>query len=136
MLKRAIQFAVIYWVIIFVVVSVLLFVPRLSADELWLHLVFWLLLVPITLGLARWYFREVDPTPMNGVKLWSVAMIIGFFLDNIITVPLFISQQYEGNPILAFQAYYANIYLYTGFIWSLLLLMYAGYEFDRPPVLK
>lgn len=133
MVKRAIQFGIIYWVIIFVVVSILLFIPGAAGNDLWQNIILWIALIPITLGLARWYFRNIDPTPINGVKLWVVLMIVGFILDTVITVPLFISQQFDGNTSAAFQSFYSDWKLYVGFAWSLLLLLYAGYEFDRAP---
>jgi len=133
MLKRAIQFSIIYWIIIFAIVSVFLFRPFTASNELWQSIGLWITLIPVTLGLARWYFREVDPTPMNGVKLWAVSMITGFVLDSVITIPLFISQEFNGDAMAAFQSFYTDGLLYAGFLWSLLLMVYAGFEFDRAP---
>lgn len=133
MLKRAIQFSIIYWIIIFAIVSVFLFLPFTASNELWQSIALWIAIVPVTLGLARWYFRQVDPSPINGLKLWAVSMLVGLVFDSIITIPLFISQEFSGDTMAAFQSFYSNPLLYIGFVWSLLLMVYAGFEFDRAP---
>ena len=133
MIKRSLQFGSIYWAIIFVLMSIVLFLPFSAGNIILQHGILWLVLVPVTLGLTKWYFREVDPTPINGIKLWAVTMTVGFILDNVVTVPLFIAQEFNGDTMAAFQSFYTNWMLYVGFIWSLVLMIYAGYEADRAP---
>ncbi len=132
MIKRAIGFGAVYWLLIFFIISVLMFFPGLADKLVWQRIIFWLLMIPVTLGLAKWFFRTVDPTPINGLWLWLIAMIVGTALDAVITIPVFITAQHDGDMGAAFAWFYSQWHLYVGFVWSLLLLVYAGYEFDRP----
>ena len=124
-IKRSILFGVLLWAIIFVVLSLLMFTPFLAGKVLLWHIVFWVLLVPIVLGLCKWYFKENPPTMKKGVLLGVAALVIGIVLDMALTMPLFILPQ--GGSYVAF---YSDRMLYFGMAEVLILTTFAGVEFD------
>ena len=85
------------------------------------YVIYWILLVPVTLLSAKWYFKEDSPTLKKGLLLGLIGLAVGIVLDLIITVPLFIKSYSE---------FYSQWELYVGFAIFLLVCMYAGFEFD------
>jgi len=125
--KRAIGFGVISWVFIFVLISILIFVPLLKEKGILMYIAYWILFIPLILLLAKWYFKKDSPTFKKGFLLGIIGLFVGSVLDLLITIPLFISQQSE-HPFVDF---YTDWRLYIGFLLFLILTTYAGYEFDR-----
>ncbi len=119
--KRAVLFGVLLWVFIFVLLSIIMFIPILAEKVLTQHLIFWALLIPLVLLLAKWYFKAEQPTIKRGFLLGLIAIIVGTVLDLIITVPLFVR---------SYDTFFTDWKLYVGFAEILLLTTYAGFEFD------
>ena len=109
------------WLFIFIIVSLLMIVPGLKDQTFFRYLILWVLLVPIVLFFAKWYFNMDEPTTKKGIVLGIIALVVGELLNVIITVPLFIK---------SYSLFYSNIYMYIGMLEVLLLTTYAGYEFD------
>lgn len=127
-IKRAIVFGTLLWVFIFVIVTVLMFLPWTAGNKLWQQIILWILEIPLTLILARWYFFAKNPTVKEGFLLWLVGLVTGTILDVAITVPLFVK---------SFAVFYGNWLMYVGFAVTLTVCLYAGYEFDgvvNPPL--
>lgn len=124
--KRAVGFGVMLWILIFVLISILMFTPWFKDSEMRIQIAWWVLEIPMVLLLAKWYFRVVEPTIKKGFLLGLTALVVGNILDLIITIPLFVSQQSE-QPYLE---YYADWKMWFGFVLLLALTTFAGFEFD------
>ncbi len=120
-LGRAIGFGAILWLVIFAIISIVMFIPALQDKDLYQFIILWVLMVPVIMFLAKWYFRVVTPTAKNGFVLGVLAVVVGTILDLIITVPLFVK---------SYAIFYSNIFMYIGMVWGIALTTYAGYEFD------
>ncbi|MFA7244883.1 MAG: DUF5367 family protein [Candidatus Magasanikbacteria bacterium] len=118
---RAGLFGLFLWIFIFVIISVLMFLPGVKDSDLFQNLILWVLLIPFVMLLAKWYFRKDEPTSKKGLMLGIVAVLVGTLLDMIITVPVFVK---------SFSVYYSDWTLYIGMLEVLVLTTYAGYEFD------
>ncbi|MBI2436153.1 MAG: hypothetical protein HYV41_00175 [Candidatus Magasanikbacteria bacterium] len=125
-IKRALGFSLLFWVIIFVIVSILMFLPWIKESETRISVAWWILEIPVVLLLAKWYFKTNHPDAKEGFLLGLLALIVGTILDLIITIPLFISQQSQ-EPYLD---YYSDWKMWVGFALLLALTTFAGYEFD------
>jgi len=99
-----------------------MFLPPLKDKNLAIFGIFWVILVPLTLGMAKWYFAKEKATVKNGLFLGLIALAVGVILDVIITVPLFVK---------SFSAFFGNWMMYVGYAELLLLCAYAGAEFDN-----
>ena len=84
--RMATIWGILLWVLIFVVVSVLMFgFPNLYSD--WMTL----LTNPFLIVFCAWmYFKQVKGDVKQGVYLGIYWIILGTILDVIITVPLFV----------------------------------------------
>lgn len=120
-LKRAVGFGAMLWILIFVVWSVLMFAPWFKDGEMRIYVTHWILLVPMVLLLAKWYFKAVPPTLKRGLFLGLIGLATGAVLDMIITVPLFVK---------SYALYYGDWRQWVGFALSVLLCVIAGWEFD------
>ena len=118
---RAILTGVLLWAFVFVVMSILMFAPGLKDQVFFQYLIMWVLLIPVTLFVAKWYFHVDEPTSKKGFLLGILVLITGTVLDAIISVPVFVK---------SYTVFYSNTYLYIGMLEILLLMTYAGYEFD------
>ncbi|MBT3539395.1 hypothetical protein HOF40_04190 [Candidatus Parcubacteria bacterium] len=120
-IKRAIAFGVMLWVGIFAIISILMFTPSLQDKDFYQFLILWILLIPLVLLLAKWYFREDSPTTKKGFLLGIIGVLVGTVLDIAITVPLFVK---------SYSVFYSNVFMYIGIAEGILLATYAGFEFD------
>lgn len=118
---RAVLFGVILWVFIFVIISILMFVPPLKDRDMLQLAIYWILLIPLALFLCKWYFKEDAPTAKKGLMLGIMGLIVGGILDIAVTIPLFVK---------SYSAYYSSWSMYVGFVELLIITTYAGYEFD------
>lgn len=125
-LKRALGFSLMLWVLIFVIVSILMFLPWIKESDTRISVVWWILEVPVVLLLAKWYFKTNHPNTKEGFLLGLVALIVGNILDMLITIPLFISEQ-SSEP---YAMYYGDWKIWLGFVLLVALTTFAGYEFD------
>jgi hypothetical protein len=119
--KRAIITAVIIWLSIFIILSILMFLPFLKEKEMIQYFIFWVLLIPITLFSAKWYFRMDPPTLKKGLYLGLIILGVSLVFDIFITVPVFVK---------SYMIFFGNWRLYIGFSEIILLCTYAGWEFD------
>jgi len=132
-IKRAIGFGAMLWILIFVVWSIVMFLPWFKDGEMRIYVTHWILLVTMVLLLAKWYFKTVTPTWKKGLYLGLIGLATGAVLDMIITVPLFVK---------SYSLYYSDWRQWFGFALSVLLCVIAGWEFDAtfskkdPPVQK
>lgn len=122
-LKRAIGFGILLWIFIFVIYSVIMFIPALKGKELAQNIIFWIINIPLVVILAKWYFIKETPSMKKGLFLGIIALATSTFLDIAITVPLFVK---------SYGAYYTNWTVYAGYAETLILCVIAGGEFDLP----
>lgn len=120
--KKAFLFGVILWVFIFAIFSIVMFIPWFIDRTLAQYIVLWILEIPVTLALAKWYFSGQNSTWKKGLQLGLAGIVVGTLLDMIITVPLFVRSYY---------LYYTSWMLYAGYVLVLVLCVYAGWEFDK-----
>lgn len=119
--KRAIVTGIILWLLIFVVLSILMFTPFLKDRVMVRYTIFWLLLVPMTLLSAKWYFKMDPPNLKKGLCLGLIILAISIVFDLAVTVPVFVK---------SYAKFFSDWKLYFGLSEILLLCMYAGWEFD------
>lgn len=119
--KRALGYAVLLWFIIFVVISIVMFLPWFKDSQLRIMAAWWALEIPIVLLWAKAYFKVETPTWKKGLYLGVAALIVSVVLDVIITVPLFVK---------SYAAYFGSWMLYVGYLELLILTALAGAEFD------
>ena len=121
--KRAIIFSVLLWVFVFVIVSILMFLPYFKDSQTRINVGWWILEIPLILILAKWYFKQKKPSLKEGFWLGVIALVIGTTFDAVITVPLFVK---------SYSAFFGNWMMYIGFAELLILTTLAGWEFDAP----
>lgn len=121
-IKRAVGFGAMLWILIFVLLSILLFLPFLEGRTLAVHVIFWIFLIPIVLLLAKWYFKADPPTMKKGFFLGIIGVIVGIILDLIITVPLFIK---------SYDVFFTDWMLWFSLVEVVVLTTFAGFEFDK-----
>ncbi|MFA6427454.1 MAG: hypothetical protein WCW16_03345 [Candidatus Magasanikbacteria bacterium] len=119
--KRAIGYGVILWIFIFVEFSIVMFLPWFKDHTTAQYVANWVLLIPIVLLCAKWYFKAEIPTTKKGLLLGIIGLIVGTILDVVITIPFFVK---------SYSMYYGNWLMYVGFVEGILLATFAGYEFD------
>ncbi len=127
-IKRALGFGVMMWILIFVAVSIIMFLPFLEGREVLPYLIYWVVLVPMVLFSAKWYFRVDPPTLKKGFFLGVIGVLVGTVLDLIITIPLFIAQDISYAEGL--KEFYGIWPFWVSLAWFILLCAYAGWEFD------
>lgn len=128
-LPRAIAFGIIMWILIFVILSIIMFTPTLKDKTLAQNIIFWILLIPVTLFAAKWYFKQDAPSVKKGFWLGIIGLLSASVLDLIITIPLFIAQ--GRSYAVALQEFYGNWMTWVGLLEFVLLCVVAGYEFDK-----
>ncbi|PIR76816.1 MAG: hypothetical protein COU32_00010 [Candidatus Magasanikbacteria bacterium CG10_big_fil_rev_8_21_14_0_10_42_10] len=122
---RALGFAVIVYVIGAVVL--LLSGYRINAAPSMLSYgILWVLMIPVFLIVAKWYFHVVPPTAKAGLFLGLMTVVVGFLLDTGIVL--------VSGVWGSLSDFYATVYgdwrFVVTLIEMLLLTSYAGYEFD------
>lgn len=120
-IKRLLGYSVILWVIIFVIYSIIMFLPWFKDHNVRIQIAWWVLEIPIVLLWSRAYFKTVAPTWKSGLILGVVGLLIGTILDLLITVPFFVK---------SYAVYYGNWLMYVGFVEMIVLTIIAGAEFD------
>ena len=120
-IKQAITAGAMLWGIIFIEWSIIVFAPvlkDLSANGQFL--VHFLVLIPIVIFGAQYYYRKADKT--NGFVVGLAMLATGIVLDAIITVPLFVGQdgtthaQFFLNPLML--AGFAEFLIIMGLYWK------------------
>jgi hypothetical protein len=110
---KATWMGVLLWVLVFVEISILIFLPWFKDNPLAVKMVHLPILAVFTIFLACRYFRSVMPTAKEGFVFGIWILIIANILDLALTIPLFI-KSYSG--------FYADIWLWAGF---LIVIMFA-----------
>jgi hypothetical protein len=128
-IKRALAFSLMLWAFIFVAWSIVMFIPALKDKLTAQHIVNWVLLIPMALLLAKWYFKKDSPSVKKGLYLGFFSLVIGAILDLAITISLFIGPQ-QGGYMAGLTYYYTRWELWVGFVWFLVLMIFAGFEYD------
>jgi hypothetical protein len=128
------------WAGIFVILSILMFIPFLQDKDLVQFIIYWILLIPLTLLVAKWYFKQDSPTVKKGILAGLVVLTVICILDFVISVffvkfsDFFYGNIYFYTQFILFIKIYdlcsGNPYLYVGFVELLALTAFAGYEFD------
>lgn len=111
---RAILIGIILWALIFVEWTILIFTPFLKDLGNWQWLIHYILLIPIVLFGASYYYKSKDK--VNGLVLGLVMLITGVILDAIITIPFFIMP--NGG---SYAGFFLSPYLLVGLIEFLLI---------------
>jgi RsiW-degrading membrane proteinase PrsW (M82 family) len=88
---RAILSGLMIWALIFIEWSIIIFAPVLKDLGNWQYLIHYILLIPIVIIGASYYYKGRDKT--NGFSLGLVMLVTGLVLDAIITVPFFTAPQ-------------------------------------------
>lgn len=120
-IKRAIIFGMILWILIFVVYSILMFLPWFKDDSLRINLGLWVSQIFIVPLLCKWYFKLDPPTMKKGFLLGIMGLLVGTILDLVITIPI---------STKSYLLYYSSWMLWVGYVWVLVLCVFCGYEFD------
>jgi len=112
---------VMLWVLIFITLTFLMFIPALADKELLQRIIFWVMLVPMVFLSAKWYFRVDPPEFKKGIFLGVIVLPVLIVLD-LITIPLY-SGSYSG--------FFSDWMLYVGLAENFVLFALAGMEFDK-----
>ena len=120
-LKRVFEYSVLLWIIIFAIISIVMFLPWFKDSQLRVQIAWWVLEIPVVLIWAKMYFKVGTLTWKKGLHLGLVALVVGTILDMIITVPLFVR---------SYTTYFGSWTLYVGYLELLVLTTLAGGEFD------
>ena len=82
---RAIISGIIIWALIFLVFTVLSFVPLVKDSELQQNMLLWIILIPITILGVKFYYKKGFKT--NGLLIGAIIVVTGLILDALITLP-------------------------------------------------
>ena len=126
--KRALWFALLFYVFSFVVLALIQIVSGASVFGLREYAVFWVLAIPLILLLCKWYFRADAPSLKKGFMLGILALVVGFFLD--LLVMAFISSYVGSSFKDLFLQFYADSKFYLSLLEIIALTSFAGFEFD------
>lgn len=108
--------AVLLWILIFVTVSIIMFMPRIGGFYRYILLV----IEPLVIFFCAYlYFRRNKGAWQQGLFLGVYYIIISTILDLIITIPLFV-KSYE---------FFKNWNLYIGFLEVIIVCIVASYVF-------
>ena len=116
--KTATLWGVIGWALIFVEISILIFIPILAGQELLqtiLHLVILLFIVWL---MAAMYFKKTHPSVKKGMIVGVYFLIIGTILDLVVTIPLFVKD---------YASFYSDWSLWVGYLELLVVSTLVGY---------
>ncbi|MBI2989646.1 MAG: hypothetical protein HYY51_00450 [Candidatus Magasanikbacteria bacterium] len=126
--KRALCFGVFFYVFSFIVLALIQIVSGIPVFGFREYAVFWVLAIPLTLLLSKWYFRVDAPSLKKGFMLGILTLIVGFFLDLLVIGS--ISAYLGSNFKDLFLQFYADPKFYLSLLEILVLTSFAGFEFD------
>ncbi|MBI4453694.1 hypothetical protein HY636_03545 [Candidatus Woesearchaeota archaeon] len=115
--KSATSYGVLLWLLIFVEVSVLMFMPALTGKELTQNILHMIILPVLVLFCAWMYFKNTPASAKDGFLLGVYFLVIGTVLDLLITIPLFVK---------TFD-FYKEIWLWLGFLEVIVVCTLVGY---------
>lgn len=120
--KRAILFGAMLWAGIFTLFTITMVVLNLQTRPLLPYFIIWALMIPLTLVLAKWYFKMDSPTTKKGFCLGLIGVGVAIALDMVITVPLIVK---------SYRIFYTDWKLYAMIFEITALCTFAGWEFDK-----
>ncbi len=124
--KKTLLYGLLLWVLIFVVISIIMFVPAL-AGKLTLQKVLYLVaLAVLALTLGRLYFKKQPANFGQGILVGLVWVTVSTLLDLIITVPLFIQPKGES-----YGDFYGQWNLWLGLALVILMAGLAAVLFSK-----
>lgn len=118
---RTITSGAMIWVLIFITFTIMSFIPVVKNSEIQQNLILYILLIPIVIFGAKFYYKKGDKT--NGLIIGGTMAVIGLLLDALITVPFVIiphSGSYVSffiNPLLWITT--IEFILITYFYWKI-----------------
>ena len=117
---RAIGIGALFWLIIFVEISITMI--GLAFSDLTTYIIHYILMIPLSILCAWLYYKSGDKT--NGFALGLLVVLVGVVLDMIITIPLFIIPQ--GG---SYGSYFSNYYLLAGLLEGIVLIgLYKNFK--------
>ena len=120
--KQIILWGIVLYALIFVEMSVLIFVPALAGNDLMINIIHLIILPVLTLFVGWMYFSRNTGDLKEGVKYGFWLLVVASILDIVITVPLFVKSYAE---------FYSSFWLYLGFLEVLLFSGVAGVLIKR-----
>lgn len=124
---RALLFSIMLYAASFVVYALSSFVGSAEDPTLGQYILFWVLNIPLTLFLAKWYFRVQEPTYQRGFLLGIIAVLVAFFFDGVSIATTAVA----GKSIDVFKNMYGDWKFYVTVFEIIALCTFAGYEFDK-----
>lgn len=124
---RALLFSIMLYAASFVVYALSSFIGFSEDPTLGQYILFWILNIPLTLYLAKWYFRVQEPTLKHGVLLGIIAVLVAFFFDGVSIG----ATAAAGKSIEVFKNMYGDWKFYVTVFEIIALCAFAGYEFDK-----
>lgn len=112
-LLRAIGLGALFWLIIFVEISITMI--GLKLDNLTTYIIHYIVMIPLAILIAWLYYKSKDK--INGFLLGLIIVIVGIILDMIITIPLFVIPA-GGNYL----SYFSELYLIAGLIEGIIIV--------------
>ncbi len=132
-IKLAIGFGVLFWLIIFVVMSILIFTSAIKDNQYLLSIFNWLVDGGAAYFLARFYFKRTPGTFRDGIILGIFWLAISSVLDMAITIPLFIKNHLsklfniQVGYVDAAGYFFSNWLLWVGFLVIVVATAVAAY---------
>ena len=123
--KKATLLGILLWVLIFVEITILIFLPWLKDHPMAVKIIHLPILAVLVFLCARAYFKVVAPSAKEGFLLSIYFLIIVTILDAVITVPLFIKQSYATYGE-AYAAFYGDIMMLVGYLVLILVGTLVG----------
>lgn len=127
-IKRALGFVAMLWATLYIFYLIVMQFAFFSDSLFNQAVAMGVAFIPVILIFAKWYFREVPPTAMNGLYLGLVTIVVGSILDLtlgyqiLLALGIFTSEE--------FWALAKDWRIYIFLVEILALTSYAGYEFD------
>ncbi|MBU0457790.1 MAG: hypothetical protein ABH824_07745 [Nanoarchaeota archaeon] len=116
--KSATGWGILLWLLIFVEMSILMFIPRLKDMLITQKILHFLILPLLVIFCVSKYFKKVKANTKEGFLIGVYFLIVGTILDLAITIPLFVK---------SFSSFYLEWSLWTGFLELIIFSTATGY---------
>ena len=124
-IKKIFQYGILYWILIFVEVSIIGFIPLFaSMGENGFefnstgNIVYFLAIILTAAFLGMSYFKKEKKVELlDAVKAFAAIAVIGLALDAIVTVPLFVK---------SYSSFYGNSSLWLSIVFALIAFTYGA----------
>lgn len=128
--KRAIGFGLIVYALSFVLYLITAAFFEIDPYEMpgtGVYAISWLLMIPLVLIPAKWYFKKDEPTTKKGFWLGVMTIIVAFVVDGIFILMALLA----GQDLSGFEVLYTDWRFWVSIVEIIALCTYAGYEFDK-----